>query len=78
VEGDGAPVRPGPSVFPPGGLRSATSEATYDMATASGDPHPSDPDATHAVGMPRPDSDGTTAASAEPPDSTVRMPRQSD
>jgi hypothetical protein len=67
--GDGA-VRPGPTVFLPGGAHAAAAaphepvaprtatpppvvpEATYEMTTVSGDPHPSDPDATHPVGMP--------------------------
>ena len=29
-------------------------EATYEMTTMTGDPHPSDPDATRPIGMPAP------------------------
>lgn len=77
--GDGA-VRPGPTVFLPGGMHEAppggatvpptaadgpvptsspapmADDATYEMTTASGDPHPSDPDATQAIGLPTDDT----------------------
>jgi hypothetical protein len=48
------------------------------MTTASGDPHPSDPDATHAVGLPRrgDDPDATTTMDAADGDHTLPMPRQ--
>lgn len=75
--GDGA-LRPGPTVFLPGGGHTGGAEsssgaalarrhapppvipeATYEMTTASGDPHPSDPDATSPIGMPLADADAT-------------------
>jgi hypothetical protein len=65
--GDGVAIRPGPTVFPPGGLRHAAG-LTYEMPTRSGDPHPSDPDATRPVGMP----------AADGPDATIRSPRLTD
>jgi hypothetical protein len=105
-------VRPGPTVFPPGGMppvtpgaapvapapapapgpapaasstRPANPDATREMTTASGDPHPSDPDATHAVGLPRVDEDAddhadpdATATMPESTDSTTEMPRKTD
>src|SRR5690606_6663598 len=46
----GGSFRPGPTAYPPGGLRSDVPDATYEMSTASGDPHPSDPDGTPAAG----------------------------
>ena len=73
----GATVRPGPSVFPAGGMPPVVAgvepgepvpvappapdpNATRELTTASGDPHPSDPDATQAVGIPpRQDPDPT-------------------
>jgi hypothetical protein len=67
--GDGE-VRPGPTVFLPGGAPAAAgdqgptgaapaspvarpvqSEPAHEMTTVSGDPHPSDPDATQPVGL---------------------------
>ncbi len=65
--GDGIAIRPGPTVFPPGGLRHAA-EVSYEMSTRSGDPHPSDPDATRPVGMP----------AADGADVTIRPPRLTD
>jgi hypothetical protein len=51
--GTGGPATgPGPAVFPPGGLSAGERGPAYEMTTTSGDPHPSDPDATRAVGMP--------------------------
>src|SRR5918997_1957384 len=80
----GGALRPGPSVFLPGGAHApgaqaagagggtagppsgratgpppVVPEATYEMSTASGDPHPSDPDATRPIGMPSPGDDAT-------------------
>jgi hypothetical protein len=61
--------------------------ATHEMTTASGDPHPSDPDATQAVGLPsRPvgetpepdDPEATTTMDAASPDRTMPIPRQPD
>ncbi len=53
-----AQLRPGPSVFLPGGappvVAGVGERETGVMSTASGDPHPSDPDATQAVGLDRP------------------------
>ncbi len=40
-------------------------EATYEMTTVSGDPHPSDPDATHAIGLPR-DTRAADTGAADP------------
>jgi hypothetical protein len=68
--GDGVAIRPGPTVFPPGGLRHAAG-FTYEMSTRSGDPHPSDPDATRPVGMP-------TADGADGADTTIQSPRLTD
>jgi hypothetical protein len=67
LAGDGVAVRPGPTVFPPGGLRHEA-DVAYEMSTRSGDPHPSDPDATRPVGMPAPDD----------ADATIRSPRLTD
>ncbi len=60
--GGEAIVRPGPSVFEPDRARprepmrpvvaGIDDPDTHMMTTVSGDPHPSDPDATQAVGMP--------------------------
>lgn len=61
-----AHVHPGPTAFPPGGfgpvvpgvgepvppLPAPHGGASHEMTTVSGDPHPSDPDATQAVGLP--------------------------
>jgi len=84
-------VRPGPTVFPPGGLGrpgpAATYDAaTYDMATRSGDPHPSDPDATLSIDAPSPgdggepevpaaDTESPTAPGGSPPDGTASLRR---
>lgn len=54
--------RPGPTAYPPGGLRPAAPEATYEMPTASGEPHPSDPGGTPAV-----DPDDPTRVEAAAP-----------
>jgi len=82
-----AGVRPGPTAFPPGGLAGpvaagvgepvapypapSSPEPSHDMTTVSGDPHPSDPDATRPVGLP------PEAADDEPPppdpDATTTM-----
>ena len=82
-----AGVRPGPTAFPPGGLAAPVvaggdepvapfpphSQAgrPQDMTTASGDPHPSDPDATRPVGLPpepeRERDDADPPAPAPPP-----------
>lgn len=70
----GGPVQPGPTVFPPGGLRHGT-DVTYQMPTRSGDPHPSDPDATRSVGMPPPDdTDATRPFGMPPPDDDATRP----
>jgi hypothetical protein len=83
-----ATFRPGPSAFPPGGMPPVVAGVgdgdTYIMSTASGDPHPSDPDATQAVGLepppasvpppaPEPDGDPTVV---ENPDPTLHLPTQ--
>ena len=105
--GDSGPAaRPGPSVFPAGGMPPVVAGvepgepmqvtppapapprptgpdegATRELTTASGDPHPSDPDATQAVGIPEAapepappvdDPDATTAM-ADDPDATTTM-----
>jgi hypothetical protein len=89
----GTVMRPGPSVFPAGGMppvvggaepgeplqvapltpapaRPRDEGATRELTTASGDPHPSDPDATQAVGIP----DTAPASEAENPDATTTIP----
>jgi hypothetical protein len=107
--GDAA-VRPGPTVFPPGGMPPAvpgavpvppapaapsgaapprSPGATHEMTTASGDPHPSDPDATQPVGIPPADADdqdaddpddpdATTTIAPDSPEPTTRMPPRPD
>ena len=106
--GDGGTgLRPGPSVFPAGGMPPVVAGvepgeplqvvppasasppdegATRELTTASGDPHPSDPDATQAVGIPEAtpeaapqvdDPDATTTI-AEAIDPTREMPRRTD
>jgi hypothetical protein len=69
-------VRPGPSVFEPD--RPPPREAmrpvvaglddpdTRMMTTVSGDPHPSDPDATQAVGMPPAEAEAPAATASAP------------
>jgi hypothetical protein len=97
----GEEVRPGPTVFPPGGMPPVVAgvepgeplpvpapapspapdpNATRELTTASGDPHPSDPDATQAVGIPPAgeDPDATTAIPEAVPDPTREMPRRTD
>jgi hypothetical protein len=77
LAGNDPGVRPGPTAFPPGGFgasgarpvapggppvpSSAGAAAAQEMTTVSGDPHPSDPDATQAVGMPSGDEQEATA-----------------
>jgi hypothetical protein len=118
VDGNGAVVQPGPTVFPPGGLprspvvagldssdatpdaadaamgpltpapaeaRRPASDATREMTTVSGDPHPSDPDATQAVAMPitgggsaEPDPDATATLDTPGADDTRPIPRHAD
>jgi hypothetical protein len=84
--GADASVRPGPTAFPPGGFvpappASASPGAGAELATTSGDPHPSDPDATQAVGHPpqaeRADPDVTTTM-PETTDRTMPMRRKPD
>lgn len=94
--GDGG-MRPGPTVFLPGGGQRTEDdggphaaaarrwtpppvvpEATYEMTTVSGDPHPSDPDATRPIGLP-PDTgtsrgDGSEVAGASHPDADATTP----
>jgi len=97
----GAAVRPGPTVFPPGGMPPVVAggepgeplpvpapaprpapdpDATRELTPASGDPHPSDPDATQAVGIPPAgeDPDATTTIPETAPDPTREMPRRTD
>jgi hypothetical protein len=97
----GEGVRPGPTVFPPGGMPPVVAgaepgeplpvpapaprpapdpNATRELTTASGDPHPSDPDATQAVGIPPAgeDPDATTTIPETAPDPTREMPRRTD
>lgn len=85
-EGGRATIRPGPSVFPPGGMPPVVAGLddgdTGIMTTASGDPHPSDPEATQAVGLPPPD-DATAEQPPEPEpaddeDPTLHQRRQDD
>ncbi len=55
--------------------------ATHEMTTASGDPHPSDPDGTEAVGLPQQDEAAEADATTTMPESTDRtipMPRKPD
>jgi hypothetical protein len=104
-----AGVRPGPTAFPPGGLAGPVVAGvgepvapfpapppgpSHDMTTVSGDPHPSDPDATRPVGLPPetasdepaapppepPDPDATTTMEPESgaSDHTAEMPRRPD
>ena len=79
-------VRPGPTAFPPGGRAGpvaagggvpiapiagpAPSDAEHEMTTVSGDPHPSDPDATRPVGLPPepPGAGGPRTPEPPPPD----------
>ena len=67
-----AGLRPGPTAFPPSGLGkpvvagAGEQAVSHHLSTASGDPHPSDPDATRPVGLP-PDL-------AEPADRRRRRP----
>ncbi len=86
-------VRPGPSVFEPD--RRPPREAmrpvvaglddkdTHMMTTVSGDPHPSDPDATQAVGLPpaetptaapAPETAAAPAATSAPAETTGETP----
>jgi hypothetical protein len=92
---DGTVTRPGPTVFPAGGMPPVVAGAepgeplhvasptpapapppppdegaTRELTTASGDPHPSDPDATQAVGIP----DTAPAAEPDDPDATTTIP----
>jgi hypothetical protein len=83
----GTAVRPGPSVFPAGGMPPVVAGVepgqplhaappppggeAREMTTASGDPHPSDPDATQAVGIPASQPD---ASEDEDPDATTTIP----
>jgi hypothetical protein len=69
-------VRPGPSVFEPDGIPSRQpmrpvvagldDSDTHLMTTVSGDPHPSDPDARQAVGMPPADTPTRDTPAADP------------
>jgi hypothetical protein len=88
-----AGVRPGPTAFPPGGHAEPVAAGggvpvtpappsrapTHDMRTATGDPHPSDPDATEAVGFPHEADAAEARPSAQPvdgppdPDATTTM-----
>jgi hypothetical protein len=68
-----------------GEARRPASDATREMTTASGDPHPSDPDATQAVGMPttgggspEPDPDATATLDSTGADHTLPIPRHAD
>lgn len=82
---DGEPtLRAGPAVYEPGrmppvvaGLGDSEGD-THVMSTVSGDPHPSDPDATQAVGLPAREPDATEVDSAQPgeDDATLHLPRQ--
>jgi len=67
-------VRPGPSVFLPGGAPPVVAglgdRGTGVMRTASGDPHPSDPDATQAIGLPRADDEDDTEEASGVPDAS--------
>jgi hypothetical protein len=93
--GTEAAVHPGPTAFPPGGFGPVVPGAgepvppfpaprhgaTHELTTASGDPHPSDPDATRAVGLPaeRPaggDPDATAVVEPRPGDHTNEVPRR--
>jgi hypothetical protein len=69
-----------------GGARRPASDATREMTTASGDPHPSDPDATQAVAMPTADGysraetdlDATATLDTNGADRTIPMRRHAD
>jgi hypothetical protein len=97
VAGAGEPITPAPAPAPsasPGSPGSSGSpDASHEMTTVSGDPHPSDPDATHPVGLPPDAPAGDESESAEPhepggpvtrdadPDATITMdpaPEESD
>jgi hypothetical protein len=92
-----AGVRPGPTAFPitpaPASAHPpAPPAASHEMTTVSGDPHPSDPDATRPVGLPPDasaedtqepterdaDPDATTTMQPDPgaSDHTAEMPRR--
>jgi hypothetical protein len=88
VAGAGEPITPAPaSAHPP-----APPAASHEMTTVSGDPHPSDPDATRPVGLPPDasaedtqepterdaDPDATTTMQPDPgaSDHTAEMPRR--
>jgi hypothetical protein len=86
VAGAGEPIAPAPAP-PPG-----PPDASHEMTTVSGDPHPSDPDATRPVGLPPDasagdapappardaDPDATTTMDPDPgtTDHTAEMPRR--
>jgi hypothetical protein len=86
VAGAGEPIAPAPAP-PPG-----PPDASHEMTTVSGDPHPSDPDATRPVGLPpdasagdapapparHADPDATTTMDPDPgtTDHTAEMPRR--
>lgn len=82
-----AGLRPGPTAFPPSGLGrpvvagAGEPGATHHLSTASGDPHPSDPDATRPVGLPphlAGGGDGADEPTVAPdPDATTAMPTES-
>jgi hypothetical protein len=69
VAGAGEPIAPVPA--PP-----VSPDASHEMRTVSGDPHPSDPDATRPVGLPPDawaDDAPEPAAPAADPDATTTM-----
>ena len=70
VAGVGEPITPTPAPPP------APPAAEHEMTTVSGDPHPSDPDATRPVGLPPDASAGDASEPAAPPadpDATTTM-----
>jgi hypothetical protein len=82
-----AGVEPGEplQVVPPASGPPPNEGATRELTTASGDPHPSDPDATQAVGIPDAapeaevdDPDATTTIPEATTDPTREMPRRTD
>jgi hypothetical protein len=76
VAGAGEPITPTPAPAP--SASPGSPDASHEMTTVSGDPHPSDPDATHPVGLPpdAPAGDDEPGAPADPdadPDATAMM-----
>ena len=81
VAGAGEQVVPLPASATEEATAAPPPGATHHLSTASGDPHPSDPDATRPVGLPPDLSEGGDGADgptvAPDPDATTAMPTES-